>query len=83
MANNMTEAQKRELQDFIEVERTKDVMHSAALGIADKCYDKCVKEPSNSLTSTESTCMKNCVERFMDTSVLLFRLAEMRAQGGH
>lgn len=42
------------------------------------CWDKCIDSPSNKLDSKTETCLTNCVERFIDTSLLITnRFAQM------
>lgn len=38
---------------------------------ADACWDKCMDKPSNKLDSKTETCLGNCVNRFIDTSLLI------------
>ncbi|GAO16928.1 uncharacterized protein UV8b_02877 [Ustilaginoidea virens] len=33
--------------------------------IQQNCFDKCVPKPGSSLSSTEQTCMTNCMEKYM------------------
>ena len=35
------------------------------------CWDLCVGNPSSSLSGREETCLTNCVDRFIDTTMLI------------
>ena len=35
------------------------------------CWDLCVGHPSSSLSGREETCLTNCVDRFIDTTLLI------------
>ena len=35
------------------------------------CWDLCVGNPSSSLSGREETCLTNCVDRFIDTTLLI------------
>lgn len=35
------------------------------------CWDKCVDKPGSKLDSKTETCLSNCVDRFIDTSLLI------------
>lgn len=49
----------------------------------DFCWDKCVDKPGGKLDSRTETCITNCVERFIDVSLLITnRFAQMLEKGG-
>jgi len=35
------------------------------------CWDTCIGVPSSSLSSRDSTCLTNCVNRFVDTTLFI------------
>lgn len=35
------------------------------------CWDKCIDKPGNKLDSKSEICLQNCVDRFIDTSLLI------------
>lgn len=35
------------------------------------CWDKCVEKPGSKLDGKTETCLNNCVDRFIDTSLLI------------
>ncbi|KAF4522090.1 hypothetical protein B566_EDAN004075 [Ephemera danica] len=49
----------------------------------DICWDKCVDKVSNKLDSRSETCIVNCVDRFIDVSLLITnRFAQLLQKGG-
>ncbi|KAH8287732.1 hypothetical protein KR054_012282 [Drosophila jambulina] len=47
------------------------------------CWEKCIGKPSNKLDSATETCLSNCVDRFIDTSLLITqRFAQMLQKHG-
>ncbi|KAI0310790.1 Tim10/DDP family zinc finger-domain-containing protein [Amylostereum chailletii] len=53
----------------------------------EKCYLKCVTKPSDSLSSSEETCLSRCLDRYMEAFNIVSRtyttrLAKERLQDG-
>lgn len=49
----------------------------------DFCWEKCMDKPGNKLDSKTETCMNNCVERFIDVSLLITnRFAQLLQKSG-
>ncbi|XP_034825762.1 mitochondrial import inner membrane translocase subunit Tim8 [Maniola hyperantus] len=72
-----------ELQDFLLVEKQKAQFHAQIHEFNDFCWDKCVDKPGAKLDSRTETCISNCVERFIDVSLLITnRFAQMLEKGG-
>ncbi|CAG9112878.1 Mitochondrial import inner membrane translocase subunit tim8 [Plutella xylostella] len=72
-----------ELQDFLLAEKQKAQFHAQIHEFNDFCWDKCVDKPGSKLDSRTETCITNCVERFIDTSLLITnRFAQMLEKGG-
>mmetsp|Transcript_5666 Transcript_5666/g.13226 ORF Transcript_5666/g.13226 Transcript_5666/m.13226 type:complete len:84 (-) Transcript_5666:229-480(-) len=67
-SNQMDRAQAAELQQFVEEEQRKAAFQEMISRLTDTCWDKCVGKPGNSLSSSERSCLANCVERFLDTT---------------
>ncbi|KAF6197738.1 hypothetical protein GE061_008708 [Apolygus lucorum] len=77
-ANLGNEAMEKELQEFLLVEREKAKLQAQIHEFADICWDKCVDKPGSKLDSRTETCMLNCVDRFIDVSLLITnRFAQM------
>lgn len=50
----------------------------------DVCWDKCVDSPGSKLDYRTETCLQNCVERFIDTTLMITnRFSQMVQKGGH
>ncbi|XP_046394846.1 mitochondrial import inner membrane translocase subunit Tim8 [Ischnura elegans] len=61
----------RELQDFLMVEKQKAQLHAQIHEFNEFCWEKCVDKPGSKMDSKTETCLTNCVERFIDVSLLV------------
>lgn len=61
----------RELQDFILMEKQKAQFHAQIHEFNDLCWEKCIDKPGSKLDSRTETCLNNCVDRFIDVSLLI------------
>ncbi|XP_023346758.1 mitochondrial import inner membrane translocase subunit Tim8 A-like [Eurytemora carolleeae] len=69
------------LQNFIQQETEKQRFQTVLHEITEKCWDTCFDmKPSTRVESKTETCLKNCVERFIDTNVLITQRIEKKAQ---
>merc|ERR1719391_912504 len=51
--------------------------------VNETCWDMCVGDVGNSLSGRNQTCIKNCAERFVDTSLFLAqRFAQLAQKQG-
>jgi import inner membrane translocase subunit TIM8 len=59
-------------------------MSSQILNFTAQCWDKCVTgTPSTRFSRGEETCLANCVDRFLDTSMFMVKqIEEKRIQSG-
>ncbi|KAJ9072044.1 Mitochondrial import inner membrane translocase subunit tim8 [Entomophthora muscae] len=76
---NLDEESKIELTKFIENEQSKARIQQSVHTMTDLCWDKCITKIGNRLDSNEESCLKNCVERFLDTSI--FIVSKLQKQG--
>uniref|UniRef100_A0A0K8TQU0 Mitochondrial import inner membrane translocase subunit n=1 Tax=Tabanus bromius TaxID=304241 RepID=A0A0K8TQU0_TABBR len=60
-----------ELEEFLMIEKQKAQVSAQIHEFNDICWDKCVDKPGNKLDSKTETCLSNCVDRFIDTSLLI------------
>ncbi|GFY62677.1 mitochondrial import inner membrane translocase subunit Tim8 A [Trichonephila inaurata madagascariensis] len=60
-----------ELEKFLTVEKVKTQFHEQVHHITDVCWDKCIDKPGSKLDGKTQACMINCVERFIDASLVL------------
>jgi import inner membrane translocase subunit TIM8 len=68
---NLDEASQRELAQFIEQENAKARVQQSVHTLTDMCWDKCIGQIGSKLNGTEKSCLSNCVERFLDTSIFI------------
>ncbi|XP_060818277.1 mitochondrial import inner membrane translocase subunit Tim8 A-like [Bombus pascuorum] len=57
-----------QLQTFIERESKNQQFQRLTFNLTDICWQPCIGTPGSSLSSTNRSCIVNCVERFIDTS---------------
>ncbi|XP_071087595.1 mitochondrial import inner membrane translocase subunit Tim8 B-like [Haliotis cracherodii] len=71
-----------ELASFIQMESQKAQLQSQIHKLSDICWDTCMDKPRDKLDGRTETCMKNCVERFIDTSLQITnRFQQMLLRG--
>nr|ANM86776.1 Tim8 [Stygiella incarcerata] len=64
----------RDMERFIHKENQRHQIQQVISRLTDKCFAKCVKRPGAKLSSSETQCVQNCVERFLDASVFIMKL---------
>jgi len=75
------ESTRADIAKWAEAEVGKAKVRSAIHGFTDMCFKKCVSDAnSNGLDAGEASCMKNCVNRFLDTNVSIVEMVTGRAQ---
>ncbi|KAK7463787.1 Mitochondrial import inner membrane translocase subunit tim8 [Stygiomarasmius scandens] len=72
----------QELAAFLEKEQTQAKLHSTVHNFTTMCWDKCVTStPSTRFSRGEESCLMNCVDRFLDSSIFLVKqISERRDQ---
>ncbi|XP_055304535.1 mitochondrial import inner membrane translocase subunit Tim8 [Sitodiplosis mosellana] len=60
-----------ELQDFLMAEKQKAQVNAQIHEFTEICWERCVDTPESKLSSKAETCLSNCVDRFIDTSLLV------------
>lgn len=76
---NLDEESQNELKRFIENEQSKARIQQSVHTMTDLCWDKCITKIGNRLDNGEEKCLKNCVDRFLDTS--MFIVSKLQKQG--
>ncbi|CAD1468591.1 unnamed protein product, partial [Heterotrigona itama] len=66
--NKLTET---ELQEFFMAEKQKAQIQAQIHEFNDICWEKCIDKPGVKLDSRTETCLTNCVDRFIDVSLLI------------
>jgi len=76
------------LQGFIQQETERQRFQGVIHDLNEKCWDVCMDgKPSNRLDGKQENCLKNCVDRFIDTNISIAqrfekKAAELGAAGG-
>ncbi|KAI0778025.1 Tim10/DDP family zinc finger-domain-containing protein [Trametes elegans] len=73
---NLDAASRKELEQFIETEQAQARVQTQVQSLTSMCWDKCVGSISTSFSRNEYSCLSNCVDRFLDTSVFLVKKVE-------
>ena len=60
-----------EIRRALEVEQAKARFQSQIHSFTDLCWDACIDKPSNKLDSKTENCLMNCVERYIDSNLML------------
>uniref|UniRef100_A0A0V0G9M4 Mitochondrial import inner membrane translocase subunit n=1 Tax=Triatoma dimidiata TaxID=72491 RepID=A0A0V0G9M4_TRIDM len=60
-----------EFQQFLLVERERAKLQAQIHEFSDICWEKCMDKPGSKLDSKTETCLVNCVNRFIDVSLLI------------
>ncbi|KAL4890402.1 Tim10/DDP family zinc finger-domain-containing protein [Aspergillus ambiguus] len=81
--SKLSEADKKELNQFLTNEAQKSAIQQNVHHLADVCWKKCITGSISSgrLNGSEEACAQNCVERWMDTNIsVLKHLENLRGQ---
>ncbi|PWA00334.1 hypothetical protein BB558_003606 [Smittium angustum] len=74
LGENVDPQMQKELQKFVETEQAKAQMQSTIHEFTSRCWEKCISNSkSGTLDKSESSCLENCVNRFIDSSVYIVR----------
>ncbi|OAD52626.1 Mitochondrial import inner membrane translocase subunit Tim8 [Eufriesea mexicana] len=60
-----------DLQEFFIAEKQKAQIQAQIHEFNDICWEKCVDKPGVKLDGRTETCLSNCVDRFIDVSLLI------------
>ncbi|KAH7107014.1 Tim10/DDP family zinc finger-domain-containing protein [Auriculariales sp. MPI-PUGE-AT-0066] len=68
------EATQKELAQFLEREQAQARVQSTIQTMTEMCWDKCITGSSfGRFSSKEESCLNNCVDRFLDTSLFMVK----------
>ncbi|XP_010250594.1 PREDICTED: mitochondrial import inner membrane translocase subunit TIM8 [Nelumbo nucifera] len=63
-----------ELQQFLDQEKQKAMVNEMVAKLTNVCWDKCITgTPGSKFSSSESTCLSNCAQRYMDMSLIIMK----------
>ncbi|KXS96732.1 hypothetical protein AC578_9025 [Pseudocercospora eumusae] len=79
---NMSAKDKQELNQFVVNESQKAQIQQTIHSLTDTCFRKCItsKISSGQLDRYEEPCMRNCVDRFMDSQMTVIQHLEKMRQ---
>jgi Tim10/DDP family zinc finger len=56
-----------QMQAFVQEEQQRVMFQQWIAQVVSECFNKCIKVPGRSLSSSENECVRNCALRFVDT----------------
>ncbi|KAL1812623.1 hypothetical protein DCAR_0624865 [Daucus carota subsp. sativus] len=63
-----------QMQHFINQEKEKAMLNEMVAKLTNVCWDKCVSgTPGSKFSSSESNCLSNCAQRYMDMSIIIMK----------
>ncbi|XP_011073110.1 mitochondrial import inner membrane translocase subunit TIM8 [Sesamum indicum] len=63
-----------ELQQFLNQEKEKAMVTEMIGKLTSACWDKCITgTPGSKFSSSESNCLTNCAQRYMDMSLIIMK----------
>jgi import inner membrane translocase subunit TIM8 len=65
---------QQELQQFVQQQNQQAQFQQAVSKLTAVCWDKCIGDPSSSVSGKEGKCMSNCAARFLDTSMFVMNV---------
>ncbi|EIW64825.1 protein transporter TIM8 [Trametes versicolor FP-101664 SS1] len=77
---NLDPASRKELEAFIETQQAQGRVQTQVHMLTEMCWDKCVGSISSGFSRSEQSCLANCVDRFLDTSMYLVKKVEDRRE---
>ncbi|GAA5960043.1 hypothetical protein JCM21900_004030 [Sporobolomyces salmonicolor] len=73
------EQTRRELATFLEQEQVKAQLQTQIHTFTERCFDKCVPSaPGARFSRSEESCLANCVDAYMNSSLLIVKYLESR-----
>ncbi|GAA5944387.1 protein transporter TIM8 [Sporobolomyces koalae] len=73
------EQSRRELSQFLEQEQVKAQLQTQIHTFTERCFDKCVPgAPGARFSRSEESCLSNCVDAYMNSSLLIVKYLESR-----
>ncbi|KII93342.1 hypothetical protein PLICRDRAFT_171110 [Plicaturopsis crispa FD-325 SS-3] len=72
-----------QMQAFIQQESAKAHANESIQNYTEMCWDKCVTgAPSTRFSRSEESCLANCVDRFLDTSLFIVKQVQSKREQG-
>ncbi|KAH8917711.1 hypothetical protein BT69DRAFT_1248487 [Atractiella rhizophila] len=77
LMKSFDETTKRQLEEFVERETARGKLQAQIREFTSLCWDKCITgTPGNRFGRGEETCLANCVDRFLDSSLHIMKRVE-------
>ena len=64
---------KHSLLQLFQQEKARAMLNELVGKLTSVCWDKCIGTPGSKISSSESSCLTNCAQQFMETSALILR----------
>lgn len=75
--SQLDDNQRKEMAQWMEQEVSKAKVRSSVHTFTDFCFPKCVSSISSpGLSTSESSCLQNCLGRFLDTNVSVVKMIQ-------
>lgn len=73
--DTLSTKEQAEMRSFIESETGRLKMQTAISEFTDKCFSKCLSNTGmkDQLTSTDQSCLRNCVGRYLDVNIHIIK----------
>ncbi|KAB5525182.1 hypothetical protein OIU76_022407 [Salix suchowensis] len=63
-----------ELERFLNQEKERAMVNEMVAKLTSACWDKCItSSPGSKFSSSESSCLTNCAQRYMDMSLIIMK----------
>ena len=59
---------------------TRADINRALQALASNCWDKCIKRPDSTMSSSEADCVANCAGRYIDTQKFIVKRLSKQGQ---
>ncbi|KAF0852383.1 mitochondrial inner membrane translocase subunit Tim 8 [Andalucia godoyi] len=82
-ASRLSDADQTRVQQAIQEQQQVAQVQQAIARLTDRCWDKCMANAKlgNKLDGSDTACIANCANRFLDTSLLLMKRMVEKQQG--
>ncbi|SCU78851.1 LADA_0A08086g1_1 [Lachancea dasiensis] len=71
---SLDDGSKKEIMNFLESENSKQKVQMSIHQFTNVCFKQCATNVNNgNLSSQEEGCLKNCVNRFLDTNIRIVK----------
>jgi len=72
---------QKELGAFLEQEQSRAKMQASIHELTDRCWKTCITGSiSSKFSRSEASCLENCVDRFLDSSLYIVKQIESQKQ---